>query len=83
MATPKEISIIKDLSILEIINQAGSYTKAADKLGIQQPNLSTKVQNLEKELKVKLFSKSSKGVTATHECLDMINFSKRIYDKFF
>ena len=45
---------IKQLTYFMAVAQAGSFSQAAEHLGISQPALSISVKNLEEELGVKL-----------------------------
>ncbi len=49
------------------VAKTGSYSKASEKLYIQQPALSKTVKNLEYDLDLKLFQKSGRGVELTPE----------------
>lgn len=50
--------------VVEIV-EAGSISKAAENLFISQPNLSTQIFNLEKELGKDIFERSNRGVKLT------------------
>ncbi len=49
------------------LQQTGSYSRAAQKLGISQPAMSVQIKKLESELELTLFDRSQKKVTATNE----------------
>lgn len=57
-----------------------SITKAADELGIAQPSLSHQLLRLEDELKIKLFQRTSRGVSATSAGLLFQEHAERILD---
>lgn len=55
-----------DLNLLiVVIAREGGFTRAAKKLGIAQPSLSKRVASLEKNMGVKLFERSSRGIELT------------------
>ncbi|NET33196.1 MAG: LysR family transcriptional regulator [Cyanothece sp. SIO1E1] len=47
------------------IAETGSFTKAADRLFVSQPSLSTGIRKLEQELDVTLFNRGGRGVVMT------------------
>ena len=56
---------IRSLRQVVAIRKYGSFAKAADALGVSQPNLSKSVARLEDELKLKLFDRTAKGSELT------------------
>jgi len=56
---------IEALKMFVIIVQEGSISKAAQKMGYAQSNISTKVHNLELDLNRQLFYRNARGVTLT------------------
>lgn len=62
---------------VEIAN-AGSMNKASDKLYIAQPNLSRAIKELEKDLGITIFERSSKGISLTPEGEEFIGYAKKI-----
>jgi DNA-binding transcriptional LysR family regulator len=56
---------IRSLRQVVAIRRYGSFAKAADALGVSQPNLSKSVARLEDELKLKLFDRTAKGSALT------------------
>ena len=47
------------------VSRCGSINKAASKLFVSQSNLSNSIHELEKELDIKIFLRSSKGIELT------------------
>lgn len=56
---------LRDLHIFFAVDQHGSMTQAAAKLGMSQPSVSEVVANMEDALGVKLLDRSPKGVQTT------------------
>jgi DNA-binding transcriptional LysR family regulator len=56
---------IRSLRQVVAVRKYGSFAKAADALGMSQPNLSKSVARLEDELKLKIFDRTAKGSTLT------------------
>ena len=59
----------------------GSISEAARKLLIAQPTLTESVLALEKELKLKIFSRTKKGVTITREGEEFLASARQILDE--
>lgn len=47
------------------VAEAGSMTKAAEKIGVRQPSVSSAISDLEREVQLQLFERAGKGVTLT------------------
>lgn len=62
---------------VEIAN-AGSMNKASEQLYIAQPNLSRAIKELEANLGITIFHRSSKGITITPEGEEFIGYAKKI-----
>ena len=60
------------------IADCGSVNKAAEKLFIDQPNLSRALRELESSLGVKLFIRSAKGTTPTPDGEAFLEYAKTI-----
>lgn len=56
---------IRSLRQVVAIRKYGSFAKAADALGVSQPNLSKSVARLEDQLKLKIFDRTAKGSALT------------------
>ena len=52
---------------LQKIVEMGSFSKAAEFLGYTQSGISQMIASLEKELSIKLLSRSRSGAVLTHE----------------
>lgn len=57
---------LKDLEYVDAISKAGGVKKAADSMGITQPALTRRIQNLERKFQLQLFDRQTKGMRLTH-----------------
>ncbi len=64
------------------IAEAGSLGKAAEKLFVAQPSLTSAVKELEKEFSIQLFHRSSRGVTLTTEGMKFLPYARQVYDQY-
>ncbi|MBR2406176.1 MAG: LysR family transcriptional regulator [Clostridia bacterium] len=60
------------------VAKAGSISKAAEKLLIAQPNLSRAIKELEEELGIAIFERSSTGMTLTPEGEEFLGYARKI-----
>ena len=63
------------------IAQTGSMTAAAQNLFLSQPNLSKAMKELEEEIGIKIFIRSTKGVKLTREGEEFIANARVIYEQ--
>lgn len=66
------------LEVFITLCRTGSFTRAADALGVSQPAVSQNIAELEKELGVKLFSRSKGEVSLTSDGRLFRNHAERI-----
>lgn len=60
------------------VARAGSINKASEELYIAQPNLSRSIKELEADLGITIFDRSSRGMVVTPEGEDFIRYAKKI-----
>ncbi len=60
------------------VAKAGSINKASETLLVAQPNLSRSIKELEADLGITIFSRTSKGMTLTPEGEEFIGYAKNI-----
>ena len=64
------------------IADAGSMNRAAELLYISQPTLSGAVKELEREIGIAIFLRTSKGVTATAEGAEFLSYARQVYQQY-
>lgn len=62
-------------------SEAGSFTKAADDLGVTQSTLSRRIEHLERQLGVRLFVRSQSGVNLTPEGESILDAAREVEAK--
>lgn len=60
------------------VAKLGSLNKAAETLIIAQPNISRSIKELEADLGITIFNRSSKGMVLTPEGEEFIRYAKSI-----
>ena len=60
------------------VARVGSLSKAAQNLILAQPNLSRSIKELENEIGIRIFERSSKGMTLTPDGEEFIGYAKEI-----
>ena len=63
------------------VADAGSFTRAADRLGYTQSGVSRMVAELEREWNVKLLERSRAGVRLTSEGTELIGAVRKVVDE--
>ena len=64
------------------ISEAGSMNKAAESLFISQPSLTNAIKDLEKEVGISIFLRTSKGVTLTKEGEEFLMYARQLYQQY-
>ncbi|MDW7617544.1 LysR family transcriptional regulator [Peribacillus simplex] len=67
-----------DLRIFKHVAELQSISKAAEKLGYVQPNVSQRIKSLEDELGVRLFIRNNRGVTLTEGGNVLLEYTNQI-----
>lgn len=62
--------------------RCGSISRAAEKLFMAQPNLSTSIRTLEEELGIQIFKRTSRGIECTDSGKDFLNEAIEIVTRF-
>ena len=73
---------LQQLNYIITISEMGSFNKAADRLYVSQPSLTSAVKELEKEIGVMLFNRSGRGVTLTAEGMRFLPYARQVYSQY-
>ena len=69
------------LKIFVAVAEEGSFTKAAEKVGVSQPAVSQNIAELEKTLSVRLFDRQKNETVLTPEGQVFMRYAERILDE--
>ncbi|MFA6622554.1 MAG: LysR family transcriptional regulator [Fibrobacteraceae bacterium] len=64
------------------IAETGSLNKAAEKLYISQPSLTASIHELEDELNILIFNRTSRGVSLTNDGEEFISYARDLYHNY-
>ena len=73
---------LTQLNYIITIAETRSINKAAERLYVSQPSLTSAVQELEKELGIILFNRSGRGVTLTNDGAEFLLYAKQLYGQY-
>lgn len=65
-----------------IIAESGSMNKAAEKLYISQPSLTSAIKELEREVGITIFLRTNKGVLQTNEGAEFLVYARQLYQQY-
>ena len=69
---------LQQLNYVITIAETGSLGKAAEKLFVSQPSLTNALKELEKELSMALFNRTTKGVTLTTDGMRFLPYARQV-----
>lgn len=73
---------IQQIKYIIGISETGSFNKAAEKLFVSQPSLTSTVHDLENELGITIFNRSGRGVTLTNDGQEFVSSARQVYLNF-
>ena len=76
--TPGPFPSWDDFRFFLATSKAGSFSKAANELGVTQPTISRRIENLEEQLSVRLFDRLPSGVALTSEGESVLDAARHI-----
>ena len=63
------------------VAQAGSFNEAAKQMFISQPSLSNAIKELEDEMNVLIFSRSTRGISVTSEGAEFLGYARQVVEQ--
>lgn len=72
---------LQQLKYILTIVECGSISEAAKQLYVSQPSLSNAVKELEQELAIDIFLRSTKGITLTNDGVEFISYARQIIEQ--
>ncbi|WP_099205598.1 LysR family transcriptional regulator [Scatolibacter rhodanostii] len=69
------------LKYIAVIVECGSISKAAKQLFITQPSLSSAVKELEEELDIEIFLRTSRGISLTADGTEFLGYARQILEQ--
>ena len=73
---------LQQLRYILVISATGSMNKASEQLYVSQPSLTSSVQELEKEIGIKIFNRTGRGVTLTNDGSEFIQYARQVVGQF-
>ena len=73
---------LQQLNYIITISESGSINKAAERLYVSQPSLTSAIKELERELGIVLFNRTGRGVTLTADGMDFLPYARQVYEQY-
>ena len=70
---------LHQLKVFMVVAQQGGFTSAAEELSSSQPGLTSAVRQLEEELQVRLFNRTTRRVELTSAGLELLPVAERLF----
>ncbi|MGN0363789.1 MAG: LysR family transcriptional regulator [Bilifractor sp.] len=72
---------LNQLKYAVMVAECSSITEAARRLFLTQPSLTASIHELEKELKISIFSRTNKGITVTADGEEFLGYARQILEQ--
>ena len=73
---------LNQLHYIITVAEAGSMNRAAERLYITQPSLTSAIKELERELGITVFHRNGRGVTLTNDGAEFLLYAKQLYSDY-
>ena len=64
------------------ISEVGSLNKAAEQLYMTQPSLTSAIKELENEIGISIFHRTSRGMVTTTEGAEFLSYARQLYEQY-
>lgn len=72
---------LQQLRYVICVADTGTITEAAERLFITQPSLTNSIHELEKEMNIKIFARSNKGISITSEGEIFLGYARQVLEQ--
>ena len=73
---------LQQLNYIITISETGSINKAAERLYVSQPSLTSAIKELERELGIVIFNRTGRGVTLTADGAEFLPYARQVYGQY-
>ena len=73
---------LQQLFYILTVSDEGTMNKAAEKLYISQPTLTSAIRCVEDELQIQIFNRTSHGVTVTNQGREFLTYARQLYQQY-
>lgn len=72
---------LQQLRYVVVVAEAGTITEAAGRLYISQPSLTNAIHELEKEMNIRIFNRTNKGISLSREGEDFLGYARQVLEQ--
>ncbi len=72
---------LQQLRYVSAVAEKGTITEAADGLYISQPSLTNAIHELEKEMNIRIFNRTNKGISLSKEGEDFLGYARQVLEQ--
>lgn len=73
---------LQQLLYVLTVSDEGTMNKAAEKLFVSQPTLTSAIRSIEQELHIQIFNRTSHGVTLTNQGREFLTYARQLYQQY-
>lgn len=72
---------LQQLIYVTTVAETGTITEAAERLYLSQPSLTNAIHELEREMHVRIFNRTNKGITLSKEGEDFLGYARQVLEQ--